>query len=87
MRTSATVRSCIGIQLNAIGRRTQLTVSTLATITYGYDNNSRLTAIVRGAQTVGLDYDDAGRRTLLRLANGVRTEYQYDTASTAASRP
>src|SRR5439155_1416045 len=49
--------------------------------TYGYDANSRLTQILRGTQTVGLDYDDAGRRTLLTLPNGVSTEYQYDTAS------
>jgi len=44
-------------------------------------DKSRLTQILRGTQTVGLDYDDAGRRTLLTLPNGVSTEYQYDTAS------
>src|SRR5262249_5522543 len=61
--------------------RTQLAVPGVAPTTYGYDENSRLKQIIRGAQTTAFDYDDAGRRTLLTLPNGVSTQYQYDDAS------
>jgi RHS repeat-associated protein len=48
---------------------------------YSYDDASRMTAVTQGTQTVGLGYDNAGRRTSLAYPNGVNTSYSYDDAS------
>ncbi len=68
-------------EYDEIGRRLKLSATGLADTTYSYDNNSRLTGVTRGSQTVSLAYDDAGRRTSLTHPNGVVTSYGYDNAN------
>jgi RHS repeat-associated protein len=63
-----------------IGRRFTRQVGTQPLVTYGYDHNSRLKQVTQGATIVGLNYDDAGRRTSLTYPNGVTTTYSYDEA-------
>jgi YD repeat-containing protein len=80
----STTLGTVGYAYDALGRRTQLNIPGVAPTLYGYDENSRLKQILRGTQTTAFDYDDAGRRTLLTLLNGVNgvsTQYQYDAAS------
>jgi RHS repeat-associated protein len=50
-------------------------------VTYGYDQQSRLTGITRGANTIGFGYDTPSRRTSMTYPNGVVTTYGYDTES------
>jgi len=67
---------------DALGRRTQMTVSGQALVLYYYDAASRLRTITQSPlDPVTLDYDALGRRTLLTLPNGVSTEYQYNAGS------
>ncbi|HXH81927.1 MAG TPA: RHS repeat domain-containing protein, partial [Candidatus Tectomicrobia bacterium] len=76
-----TPNGTVSYTYDAAGRRTSMTVSGQATVTYGYDTADRLTSITQGSQTVSFAYDAAGRRTSLSLPNGVVTEYAYDAAS------
>ena len=50
-------------------------------LTFTYDSVDRLLTETTSLGTVTSTYDNAGRRTLLTLPNGVSTEYQYDAAS------
>jgi RHS repeat-associated protein len=58
-----------------------MNVSGQSPVTYGYDAASRLRQVLQGTQVIDLSYDPLGRRTQLRLPNGVSTEYHYDPAS------
>jgi len=62
-----------------------MTVAGQPTVSYTYDNGSRLTQITQGSATVTIAYDDGGRRTSLTLPNGIVTEYGYDLASQLTS--
>ncbi len=80
--SETTALGTVTYQYDALGRRTQMTVSGQAPIAYAYDAASRLTQLVQEPLApVTLQYDAAGRRTLLTLPNGVSTGYQYDVAS------
>ena len=69
-------------QYDALGRRTQMTISGETPVSYTYDASSRLRTIVQAPlDPADLQYDALARRTLLRLPNGVSTAYQYDPAS------
>lgn len=48
---------------------------------YSYDAAGRLTGVTRGAQSVSIDHDQAGRRSSVTLPNGVQQSYDYDSAS------
>jgi RHS repeat-associated protein len=77
-----TALGTVSYQYDALGRRTQMTVSGQAPVAYTYDAASRLRGITQSPlNPVTFDYDALGRRTLLTLPNGVSTEYQYDPAS------
>jgi RHS repeat-associated protein len=54
-------------------------------VTYGYDQQSRLTSITRGANVFGFGYDTASHRTTMTYPNGVVTSYGYDTESRLTS--
>jgi len=72
----------VGYRYDALGRRTQMTVSGQSPVTYSYDAASRLRTITQAPlNPVTIDYDALGRRTMLTLPNQVSTEYQYDAAS------
>ena len=72
----------ISYQYDALGRRTQMTVSSQAPVTYTYDAASRLRTLTQAPlNPVDIQYDALGQRTMLTLPNGVNTEYQYDAAS------
>jgi RHS repeat-associated protein len=58
-----------------------MTVSGQSQVTYGYDHAHRLTSIAQGSASVGFTYDNADRRTVLTLPNGVTVESAYDAAS------
>ena len=72
----------VSYQYDALGRRTQMTVSGLSPVAYSYDAASRLRTIAQAPlNPVDIQYDALGRRTSLALPNGVSTEYIYDLAS------
>jgi RHS repeat-associated protein len=72
----------VSYQYDALGRRTQMTVSGQSPVTYTYDAASRLRTITQAPlNPVDIQYDAVGRRTSLALPNQVSTEYQYDAAS------
>jgi YD repeat-containing protein len=48
---------------------------------YFYDNADWLTQITQGNSTLSFSYDNANRRTLLALPNGIVMSYSYDGAS------
>ncbi len=52
---------------------------------YTFDNGNRLTGISQGSQSVGMNYDNANRRTCLTLPNGVIASYGYDSDSRVTS--
>ncbi len=58
-----------------------MTVAGQSTVNYSYDDANHLIQMSQGTVTVTLAYDEAGRRTLLGLPNGVTTEYSCDAAS------
>ena len=58
-----------------------MTVAGQQTVTYNYDGGDRLTGIAQAGSTVTLAYDNANRRSTLRLPNGVQVAYNYDAAS------
>ena len=70
------------------GRRDQLTVgsgASAAAYSYGYDDANRLRTVGRSAPLPAvqatIDYDDAGRRSKLRLPNQVEQNYTFDPGS------
>jgi len=81
LTVTSTEFGSIRYSYDRIGRRTSMTASGQAAITYVYDANSRLRQVVRGSQIIGLDYDALDRRSHLTLPNGVTTQYLYDKAS------
>ncbi|MGH7770983.1 MAG: RHS repeat-associated core domain-containing protein [Candidatus Binatia bacterium] len=50
-------------------------------VIYTYDDANRLTQITQSGATVTIGYDNADRRTIFTLPNGVLVEYGYDNAS------
>jgi RHS repeat-associated protein len=66
---------------DTLGRRLWMEVPGQTRITYVWDVANRLAQIRQGTQVVSFAYDDANRRTLLTLPNGVSTESQYDAGS------
>jgi RHS repeat-associated protein len=66
---------------DTLGRRLWMEVPGQPRVTYTWDAASRLTTVQQGTQVVTLMHDNADRRALLTLPNGVSTEYQYDVAS------
>jgi RHS repeat-associated protein len=66
-------------------RRQTMTVAAQPAICYGYDDADRLVSLQQGgcgAATVAtLVYDEAGRRAVLTLPNGVTETYGYTTQS------
>ncbi|MGH7962952.1 MAG: DUF6531 domain-containing protein, partial [Candidatus Binatia bacterium] len=62
-------------------RKSMVQTITGQTLNYHYDNADRLTSLTQGASMVSFGYDDANRRTMLTLPNGVRLDYAYDNAS------
>ena len=54
-------------------------------VSYGYDQQSRLTGITRGSNTISFGYDTPSRRTSMTYPNGVVTTYGYDTESRLTS--
>jgi RHS repeat-associated protein len=76
-----TPQGTVSYGYDAAGRRTSMTASGQAAVSYSYDAADRLTQITQGSATVTFSYDDANRRTSLTLPNGLTTEYSYDTAS------
>jgi RHS repeat-associated protein len=76
-----------------VGRRSGMTVAGQPTVTYTWDDASRLTQIQQAAgasnnnivRSVGFTYDDADRRKKTVLANGVTADYGYDDASQLVS--
>ena len=53
--------------------------------TYSYDRAGRLTGLSRGAQTVAMGYDSAGRRQTTTLPNAITRTDRYDAASRLSS--
>ncbi|WP_218081795.1 hypothetical protein [Anthocerotibacter panamensis] len=62
-----------------LSRRTQLTVNGSRVLTYGYDNNDRLTNITEGTSVFRFGYDLLDRRATLTMPNGVNAHYSYDS--------
>ena len=62
-------RSGLRTKMNAAGR----------SVVYKYDDAMRLKEVKCGPDAAAYSYDSAGRRTSLRLPNGVLTEYVYDS--------
>ncbi|MGB9381353.1 hypothetical protein [Candidatus Binatus sp.] len=52
-----------------------------AQVSYTWDDADRLTAITQGSSAVGINYDNANRRTSLTLPNGVTVGYSVDSDS------
>jgi RHS repeat-associated protein len=50
-------------------------------VVYTYDDANRLTQMSQGTSSVGFSYDNANRRSLLTLPNGVTATYTYDNNS------
>jgi YD repeat-containing protein len=71
--------------VDGLGRLRRVTVTGQPAVSYGYDNANWLTSITQSSATVGFAYDDADRRTVLTLPNGVTVEYGYDDASQVTS--
>jgi RHS repeat-associated protein len=62
-----------------------MTVAGQATVFYSFDDADRLQTITQSGAQVRLDYDDADRRTLLTLPNGVTVASAYTTRDELAS--
>jgi RHS repeat-associated protein len=58
-----------------------MTVSGQPAVTYTFDDADQLTQLVRGADTVSIGYDGAGRRRTVTLPGGIVQTYGYDSAS------
>jgi YD repeat-containing protein len=58
-----------------------MTVAGQPAVAYTYDDADRLTQVSQGSTTVGLTYDEAGRRSRLTLPNGITVDHGYDDAS------
>lgn len=79
----------------ANGLRQSATPSGGTAVTYGFDAANRLRTISQAAGTgmaqpasalnVGIDYDNANRRSRLTLANGITVDYGWDEASQLTS--
>ena len=65
--------STVGYTYDDAGNRTVLSLDGATHVTYGYDPQSRLTSITRGANVFGFGYDTASRRTSMTYPNGVVT--------------
>ena len=52
-----------------------------AQVSYTWDDADRLTAITQGSSAVGINYDNANRRTSLTLPDGVTVGYSADSDS------
>lgn len=78
-------QAAVAYAYDALGRRTTMTVSGLAPVTYQYDAASRLVQVTWGSFVVTIGYDAAGRRTSLTYSNGTSTSYTYDAASRLTS--
>src|SRR5690349_2415154 len=74
-------RGSVSYSYDAAGRRTGMTVSGQAAVTYQYDNANRLTQVTQGTSTVAIQPDSDGRRQSVTLPNGVTMTYGYDAAS------
>jgi YD repeat-containing protein len=77
--------SSVGYSYDDAGNRTLLTLNGATHVSYGYDQQSRLTGITRGSNTIGFGYDTPSRRTSMTYPNGVVTTYGYDTESRLTS--
>jgi RHS repeat-associated protein len=77
--------STVGYTYDDAGNRTALSLDGVTHVTYGYDQQSRLTGITRGANAFGFAYDTASRRTSMTYPNGVVTSYGYDGESRLTS--
>jgi RHS repeat-associated protein len=73
----------VGYQYNAMGRRTRLTYPDGSFVTYQYNSNGWLTAILDGGTNVivSYTYDAAGHRIGRALENSTFTVYNYDNAA------
>jgi RHS repeat-associated protein len=82
LSSETTLLGTVSYQYDALGRRTQMTVSGRSPVAYTYAAASHLRTITQAPlNPVDIQYDAAGRRTLLTLPNGVSTEYVYDFGS------
>jgi RHS repeat-associated protein len=82
LTAETTALGTVSYQYDPLGRRTEMTVSGQAPVSYTYDAASRLRTITQAPlNPVDIQYDPLNRRTRLTLPNGVSTEYQYDAAS------
>ena len=77
---------------DAASRRTHVTVTptgtgqTTVNHFFTWDTGNRLTGITQGGTgSVGLNYDNANRRTCLTLPNGLVVNYGYDVDSRVTS--
>jgi YD repeat-containing protein len=83
--TSAANASLVEYEYDNSGNRIALTVDSTPFVTYEYDVASRLTAIKRGSDVFGLEYDAASHRETMTYANGVVTSCAYDDESSPES--
>jgi YD repeat-containing protein len=77
--------STVGYNYDDAGNRTLLSLDGVTHVSYGYDQQSRLTSITRGSNTIGFGYDTPSRRTSMTYPNGIVTTYGYDTESRLTS--
>jgi YD repeat-containing protein len=78
---SARNASTVAYTYDDTGNRTVLSLDSATHVTYGYDQQSRLTSITRGTNTISFGYDTASRRTSMTYPNGIVTTYGYDAES------
>jgi len=62
-----------------------MTVAGQSAVNYTWQAANRLAGIAQGSTGVGLNYDNANRRTCLTLPNGVVASYGYDNDSRMTS--
>ena len=63
---------------DAANRKTSMTASGSAAVSYGYDDANRLTTVKQGSSVVSMSYDDANRIAGMTLPNGVVATYAFD---------
>jgi RHS repeat-associated protein len=71
----------VGYSYDGRGRRASLALNGSALVTYGYDDDSRLTSLSGLGASLSFAYDTLHRRTSLLRAGGSATSYTYDALS------
>jgi len=70
----------LSYEYDVAGNKTKMKSPDGSTVTYTYDPNNRLSAMVSDAGRFEFEYDPVGKRTKLSYPNGAYAAYSYDSA-------